>query len=223
MNNYQKLESLDENGLVKSYETFIEYCKKILPDNERNQKLLKLYEDYADRMIVAPASGKANFHYAVSGGYIFHIMNVCKAASGVKLLFSSMGGKIDFTDEEMYFSALNHDLGKLGDEEGESYVPEQSEWHRKNQGTIFKRNPEIQKMAETHRALYLLQKYNIQVSKNEWLSIFLSNGKYDSANDYYLVNHSHDDRVKSNLPYVIHWADFISARSENSQWQQSLE
>ena len=28
-----------------------------------------------------------------------------------------------FTKEELVFSAINHDLGKMGDEENESYIP----------------------------------------------------------------------------------------------------
>ena len=36
-----------------------------------------------------------------------------------------MGADITtYTKEELVFSALNHDLGKMGDEENESYVPQ---------------------------------------------------------------------------------------------------
>ena len=32
------------------------------------------------------------------------------------------------TEEELVFSAINHDLGKMGDEENESYIPQTDKW-----------------------------------------------------------------------------------------------
>ena len=89
------------------------------------------------RALIAPASGTIHYHNCYDGGYIDHVMNVCKAARGQKVLMQSMGARIDFTDDELLFSALNHDLGKLGSLEGEQYQPNDSEWHIKNQGKVY--------------------------------------------------------------------------------------
>ena len=37
-----------------------------------------------------------------------------------------------FTQEELLFAAMHHDLGKLGDGTKPYYLPQDSEWHRKN-------------------------------------------------------------------------------------------
>jgi predicted HD phosphohydrolase len=45
----------------------------------------------------------------------------------------SNGSRYDyFTKEELVFSALNHDLGKMGDENHESYIPQTDKWRKKN-------------------------------------------------------------------------------------------
>ena len=61
----------------------------------------------------------------------------------MKNLFVECGGTIDFTDEELIFSALHHDLGKLGTKDFLHYVKNDSDWHIKNKGEYFKRNEEI--------------------------------------------------------------------------------
>ena len=50
-----------------------------------------------------------------------------------------MGGDIStYTVEEMHFAALFHDLGKMGQQEGEYYTPNDSQWHIDKLGQIYK-------------------------------------------------------------------------------------
>ena len=51
-----------------------------------------------------------------------------------------------YTKEELIFFALNHDIGKMGfpGEGNETYIPNDSEWHRKNMGRMYKVNPNNQ-------------------------------------------------------------------------------
>ena len=42
--------------------------------------------------------------------------------------------------EELLFAALHHDLGKLGTKEEMHYIPNDSDWHIKNQGAYYKIN-----------------------------------------------------------------------------------
>ena len=45
---------------------------------ERLEKLNEMYDYFEDRMLMAPASGKAAFHNAMVGGYVEHILHVIK-------------------------------------------------------------------------------------------------------------------------------------------------
>jgi hypothetical protein len=47
-----------------------------------------------------------------------------------------------YTTEELLFAAMHHDLGKAGfpGDGNEVYQVETSDWHRKNQGKLYKTN-----------------------------------------------------------------------------------
>ena len=175
------------------------------------------------KALVAPASGKIHYHNAYTGGYIDHVMNVCRSCQGMKLLFTKMGGKVDFTEEELMFSALNHDLGKLGDLTGDYYLPEESEWHMKNQGSMFKINPDIQNMTVPDRAIYLLQHFGIQITQKEYLGIKLSDGMYDEASAHYLKSYRLGGELKTLLPKILHWADHMATTVEYCDFLESKE
>ena len=103
-------------------------------EGDRLEKLNKMYDYFEDRMCVAPASGVEYYHYAHVGGYVEHVLHVVDLALKLTNLWQAEGATIDFTNEEIIFAALHHDLGKVGDMENDYYIPNESEWHRKNQG-----------------------------------------------------------------------------------------
>lgn len=216
MKNYTEVE------LAQNYEKFIQFIRKVFSNNEdRLNKLLHMYspEELGEELILAPASGKLHFHSAYIGGYLDHVMNVCKNAFNIKNLFADGGGRINFTDDELFFSALHHDLGKLGDETGPYYIPETSDWHRKNQNSVFKQNPELYWMDVTDRALWLLNQYGIKYSRNEMLGIKLADGLYNEATKKYYINYNDGGEFKTELPYIIHWADHMSCRIESGEYK----
>jgi len=213
--------SYTEKELFANYEKFLKQLEKFF-SGERLQKLQHLYSEneYGYRAIMAPASAKEHFHNAYVGGYLDHIMNVLTTSFGVKKLYEARGGTIDFTDEELAFSAIHHDLGKLGDkEQGEYYQIQESDWHRKNRGEIFKFNPNLQYMDVVDRALFILQQYQIPCTWKETLAIKLSDGLYHEANSSYLKSYNPEHELKTNLPRLLHVADYISCRCEYDMWK----
>ena len=104
-------------------------------EGERLEKLNEMYDYFEDRMLMAPASGKEHFHNAHVGGYVEHVMHVTDLAVKLRKVWEQEGASIDFTEEEVIFAALHHDLGKVGDLENDYYIPQESEWHRKNYNT----------------------------------------------------------------------------------------
>ena len=107
-------------------------------DGERKKNSQRCINTLKDRMSIAPASGKAHYHNAMVGGYVEHVLHVVDCALKIKKLWEEDGATINFTDEELIFAGMHHDLGKVGDLEEDYYIPQDSEWHRKNQGSIFK-------------------------------------------------------------------------------------
>jgi hypothetical protein len=201
-----------EEKIQENYNKFMEY----LQADPRWEQLKPLYDVLQDELLIAPASGKVHFHNAFPGGYLDHILRVTDTALKIAGLYKGMEGDINFTKQELIFAALHHDLGKLGNpEEGPYYVEQDSDWHRKR-GELYRQNENIQYMKAPERGLFLLQKYGVQVTQNEWLAIKLSDGIYDEGNKSYLINFA-PYAMKTNLPYIIHWADHISSRVENDK------
>jgi len=201
-----------EEKIQQDYAKLMEYIEA----DSRAAQLKPMYELLQDELMIAPASGKKYYHNAFPGGYLDHVLRVTEAALKIAALYKQMEGNISFTKQELIFAALHHDLGKLGDpDEGAFYLEHDSDWHRKR-GEIYRHNEHIQYMKPPERGLYLLQKYGITITQNEWLGIKLSDGMYDEGAKGYFTNYM-PYAMKTNLPYIIHWADHIACRVENDK------
>ena len=114
----------------------------------------------------------------------------------------------------MHFVALFHDLGKMGQQEGEYYQPNASQWHIDKLGQVYKFNTDIPAMKIPERALFLLQQIGCKVSQNEYIGIKIHDGLYDESNKPYFMSRTADSKLKTNLGYVMHQADSMAARIE---------
>ncbi len=211
--------TLTEQQITDNYKEL----RKIINDtfsDLRLDKLNHMYDDLEDRMVVAPASSVEHYHNSKVGGYVEHILHVVKFAQQIKKLWEDAGATIDFTDEELIFSALHHDLGKVGDELGnEFYTPNESEWHIKNQGRIYNVNPDIEHMDVTDRSFFLLQEYGIKYSKQEFYGIRLADGMYVDYNKPYLMTSIPTSMLRTHLPIIIHQADMMATYYERDMWK----
>ena len=197
--------------------------RKIINDTFSGLRLDKLnymYDDLEDRMVVAPASSVEHYHNSKVGGYVEHILHVIKFSQQIKKVWEQAGATIDFTDEELVFAAMHHDLGKVGDEEGnEFYTPNESEWHIKNQGKIYNVNPDIEHMDVTDRSFFLLQHYGIKYSTREFYGIRLADGMYVKANEAYLKTSMPNMMLRTHLPVIVHQGDMMATYYERDMWK----
>ena len=197
----------------------------IIEDNftgERKADLLKMYEFFEDRMLMAPASGLVHYHNAFPGGYVDHVVRVVEGALSLYDLWESMGSTFNYSKEELVFSALNHDLGKVGDIENDYYVPETNEWQIKNRGIVYMPNKHIINMAVPDRSLWLLQHFNIKYSQNEMIAIMIHDGMYDESNAKYFKTWGPEKTLKTNLPILLHHADHMATRIEYEKWKEDV-
>jgi hypothetical protein len=201
-----------EDQLQANLETFYGYIKKYIK-KERADQLLDMYKAFEVTLATSPASTKKSHHNAFVGGYVDHVNRVIEAALVMDKVWDRFNQVKDYTTEELVFSAANHDLGKMGSEEEPNYLPNDSEWHVKNQGAYFKYNPALVHMRISDRSLFILQKYQIPVNEREFLAIKLHDGLYEEANKPYYIA-SPEFRIKTNLVYILHQADQMAARVE---------
>ena len=189
-------------------------------DGNRLINLNKMYDYFEDRMCMAPASGKEHYHYAHVGGYVEHVLHIIDYALQIKGTWEKNGATINFTDEELIFAAMHHDLGKVGDLEHDYYIPNDSDWHRKNQGMLFEHNPKIEYMTVTDRALWLLQHFGVSMTQNEFIGLRLTDGMYEEANKSYYVAYQPERQLRSNIAYILHQADMLATHVEYDEWKR---
>lgn len=183
----------------------------------RKEKLLKFYNKYEERIILMPASYKVQYHNCFPGGYVDHVNRVVKAAIKLHQVWFDMGVTMNYTMEELVFSALNHDLGKMGTEEEEAYIEQTDQWRKDKLNEHYMFNNKIEFMSVPDRSLFLLQTNNIEVTKNELLAIKLHDGLYDEANKPYLINWLPEQKPRTSLIFIIHQADILASRIEFEQ------
>ena len=212
---------LTEQQLLDNWNKLMECIATEFKD-ERHDKLIELYEHFQDRILYAPASSKEHFHNCFVGGYVDHVLRVIECADETYKLWERMSADMDgYTREELIFSALNHDLGKVGFMNGPAYIPNPSEWHRKNQGALYTPNPNVPFSMVPDRSLFLLNQFGIKYSFNEYLGIKTHDGMYDDANKPYFVGYNPASRLQINLPYVLHHADMMASRIEYESWKKN--
>ena len=188
---------------------------------ERLERLNEMYDFFEERMCLAPASGREHFHNAHPGGYVEHVLHITQFSYQIYKLWKQNGATIDnFTVEELLFAALHHDLGKVGNLVEENYIENDSDWHRKNQGLIYKHNPKIDYMTITDRACWILQHFNVNMTENEYIGLRLTDGMYEDANKGYYMNYSKDNQLTTNMAYILHQADMMASKIEFDQWKR---
>ena len=187
---------------------------------DRQTQLLTFYTKFQERLILMPAAHKKEYHNAFPGGYIDHVNRVVRCSLKQYELWKSEGVDTStFTIEELIFSAINHDLGKMGDEEQDSYIPQTDKWRREKLGEDYMFNNKVPFASVPDRTLYLLQSHNIRYSFNEMVAIQTHDGLYDSANDKYLKGFMPEQKPRTSLPFILHQADMMAARIEfEKEW-----
>jgi len=209
------MKKLSPEQMAENLAKFYSLIDKYISGNRKN-KLLEMYKDIEETLATSPASTKISHHNAFAGGYLDHVIRVTEAALVFEKVWDKFGQSKNYTTEELAFSALNHDLGKLGTNNDPVYIPNQSQWHRENQGLMFNYNPAITHMRIAERSLFVLQKYGIQVSENEFLAIRLHDGLYEEANKQYYITYNKDTELRSNIAYILHQADLMSSKIESN-------
>jgi len=186
----------------------------------RKTTLKAFYEKYEDRIILMPAAHKKEYHNAFPGGYVEHVNRVITCALHLHDLWVEMGVDAStYTKEELVFSALNHDLGKMGDEEHEAYIPQDDKWRKDKLGEDYKFNDKLAFASVPDRSLFLLQSHGIQYTFNEMITIQTHDGLYDKANEKYLMTYMPELKPRTSLPYIVHQADLMAARIEfEKEW-----
>jgi hypothetical protein len=206
---------LSEAQIKENLNRFYSYIDQYISP-ERAAKLKEFYKKNELTLATSPAATKVLYHSCYPGGYVQHILNVVEYALVVDRVWDKFGQIKDYTLEELVFSAINHDLGKLGTDEQPYYLPNDVQWQI-DKGTLYKYNPKLPHMRIPDRSLYYLQQAGISMSEREYLAIKLHDGLYEEANKPYYINYDPEFQIESNLIYILHQADLMASRIEKQK------
>lgn len=158
------------------------------------------------RIALCPGSSKTAYHACYPGGLVEHSLRVARL--GKKLL---TGMEITSIDKKAFvFACLLHDIGKVGDERDEYYVPQTNDW-LKGKGEPYQINPKIRYMATQQRSVYLCQYYGIPLSHEQYLAILLNDGQYSKDNSAYAMR-------EPEMATILHMADLIATKKEKGEF-----
>ena len=211
--------SLSAEKIQKNYEKHLKIIDSYIGD--RKDSIKSMISHMEETYVMAPASGKSWYHSAFAGGYVDHVNRVVEYAVKQMRLYKEMGGLIDFTEEELVFAALFHDLGKLGDGDQPNYIPQTDKWRQDKLSEMYTNNPDLDFMLIPDRSLFILQKFGIPVSQKEFLAIRLHDGVFDKANEAYFFSYQESSRQKTSIISILHSADFLASKVEYDMWKQN--
>ena len=212
---------LSAEQIQDNWKVFLHNIETHISDQkDRKQKLLNFYKKYEERIIMMPAAHKKEYHNAFPGGYVDHVNRVVRASIDLNELWTNFGADMTtYTKEELVFSAINHDLGKMGDSEYEAYIPQTDQWRKDKLGEDYMFNKKLAFASVPDRTLFLLQQHDIYYSFNEMLAIQTHDGLYDNANEKYLKGFMPEQRPRTSLPFILHQADMLASRVEwEKEW-----
>ena len=210
---------LEAEQIQKNYDKHIKIIETYL--GGRAIACKEMIKHMEDIYVMAPASGKTWYHNAFAGGYVDHVNRVVQFAIEQSRLYEKMGGTIDYTDEQLVFSALFHDLGKIGDGDKPNYIPQTDKWRQDKLSEMYTYNPDLDFMLIPDRSLFILQKFGIKVDQKEFLGIRCHDGVFDKANESYFFSNVESSRQKSALISVLHTADFLASKVEYDMWKRN--
>jgi hypothetical protein len=157
---------LDKEKIIKNAKV---YHDRAVSYGVSNDELLSLL---GIEFITAPCTTSSNMYGAYEGGLIKHLLNVTKHAVRVNTSLSD-SKKVD--EKSLIRVSLVHQIGKA-----KMFIPQESEWHRKNKGEMFTWNESLLSMTVAERSVYYLLKSGVELTEDEVYAIHNFNSDFAS-------------------------------------------
>jgi hypothetical protein len=196
------IEELLPEEIEANWNRFISMIDKL---GDRRGVVMDLLGVIDERLCLAPASSRVKYHNCFPGGLVDHSLRVLANAFRLSKAF---GWKVP--RDSLILVCLFHDLGKVGDLDGDMYLSEESGWHRDKLGQLYRYNEEIQFMTHADRSIFLLQHFGVKLSRDEWLAIRLHDGQHVDENKSYSMK-------EPGLAIIVSLADLIATKQEKGE------
>jgi hypothetical protein len=182
------------NRVIEGREKFLKIVSDYdvcTPELLENLETLGLYR--------APASTMTSLHNSFDGGLVDHLVRVARWAISHNELNGKLQPKLKCDPKSVARVSILHGIGRSN-----LYVPNQSEWHRKNLGKMYEFNESLVSMKPGERAIYYVNRYggDMRLTETEYQAIL--NCEKDLTDDMGVKWHSEPLSVL--LRQQIEWA-----------------
>jgi hypothetical protein len=158
-NEEKLLEKIESN-----WELFTSLVDKV-KDPKNKEFLKKLCEEQSERLATCPASTSSKYVGAFAGGLVWYSLEVLKVAKELNKLYDA-----NISVDDLIIASLFHDVGKIGNEEHDYYLPNKSDWHV-SKGMFFEINEDLQTSNVHSRSLWWMSHYGVTLSEQAVQSI----------------------------------------------------
>lgn len=165
-----------QERVISNFEMFQKVLSKT---GDRAPAIEKFLETYGERIAVCPSHNLTKRSTTSPGGMVEHALQTFRIAR--KLVEAT---SVEIDPESLAIVCLLHEVGKIGDENRDYYIPQASSWHVER-GQVYTYNPDIPKMTHPHRTLYLLQASGVSLTLDEWIAILTQTGTSSEENRFY--------------------------------------
>jgi hypothetical protein len=166
-----------QDFIEKNFEKTISLINSFVKDEQRRNNLLNLFEKFAEKDMVSPASTRKDYYCCFPGGLCYHNLHVLKLMTKLNTTLEE-----SISNESMLIVSLLHEFGKVGDLTTDYYIPYDDNWHIER-GMFYDFNTKITYMRVAHRSLCLAQTFGIKLTQDEYITILL--GDSDDENKAY--------------------------------------
>jgi hypothetical protein len=149
------------NKIQENWDLFLGLVNGKISDPTVREPLSKLCKELEDRLAVCPASTRKEYIGAFPGGLVWHSLNVLKVMKELNKIYDAK-----YTPDNLIVVSLFHDLGKIGNEDEDYYLPNESDWHKKN-GMIYEINKDLPPTSVASRTMWWLNSSNVPLSEVE--------------------------------------------------------
>lgn len=156
-----KLNEKEFAQIKENWEMFTELISNKISNPIIKESLIKLCKEQEDRLAACPNSTKQEYIGAFAGGLVWHSLNVLKTMKELNKIYEAK-----YSPETLLLVSLFHDIGKIGNEEEDYYLPIKSDWHLKN-GIFYEINKDLPPTSISSRSLWWLNFYNVPLNEFE--------------------------------------------------------
>jgi|AntRauTorcE11897_2_1112592.scaffolds.fasta_scaffold04378_4 hypothetical protein len=192
--------SLKKSKIVSNTKKYVETAK------EYGFLTPELEDFLGSDFIEAPASTLVKLHNAFEGGLIDHTLRVMK--HGYLINKNNLIDELKIDEVSLFKIILLHSIGKA-----KLYIPETSDWHRENQGKMYKFNEDLISMRVGERSGYYALSNGVELTEEEYASIINFDKSGDTQSEWY--NTTAGDVLKMAVKLAIMEEKKIAERNQD--------